>query len=67
MLYKINEIAKVLSKDIRTVTKFLSNHNVIVVVEDGKRYVAKPELDRFLMELGFTDTKEVFDKLEEMW
>lgn len=67
MLYKINAIAKLLNKDIRTVTKFLFNHNVIVVVEDGKRYVAKPELDRFLMELGFTDTKEVFDKLEGMW
>ena len=54
MLYKINTIAKLLNKDIRTVTKFLSNHNVKVLVEDGKKYVVKPELDRFLMELGFT-------------
>ena len=64
MLYKINSIAKLLKKDIRTVTKFLNNHNVKIIVEDGKRYVAQPEIDRFLRELGFDTTQEIFDKLE---
>ena len=55
MLYKLTTIAKILNKDIRTVTKLITKDDIIIVKEGKNRYISESEGRRFLGLLGFSE------------